>query len=79
MITWQDVGQGGDIGSLMVTLEALNSRVKPEQISLSKTIRALSILVCQQQGAHITERQCHHLLHRKTYERYAQPDGSIAP
>ncbi|MEN6299427.1 MAG: xanthine dehydrogenase family protein, partial [Anaerolineaceae bacterium] len=33
--TWQDVGQGGDIGSLMVTLEALKSLgVKPEQIRL---------------------------------------------
>ncbi|MDR0311571.1 MAG: molybdopterin-dependent oxidoreductase [Acidobacteriota bacterium] len=33
--TWQDVGQGGDIGSLMVTLEALKPLgVKPGQIKL---------------------------------------------
>ena len=33
--TWQDVGQGGDIGSLMVTLEALKPLgVKPDQIRL---------------------------------------------
>lgn len=33
--TWQDVGQGGDIGSLMVTLEALKPLgPKPEQIKL---------------------------------------------
>jgi aldehyde oxidoreductase len=33
--TWQDVGQGGDIGSLMVTLESLKPLgVKPEDIKL---------------------------------------------
>ncbi|MDO4581281.1 MAG: molybdopterin-dependent oxidoreductase [Bacillota bacterium] len=33
--TWQDQGQGGDIGSLMVTLEALKElQVTPEQIRL---------------------------------------------
>lgn len=33
--TWQDMGQGGDIGSLMVTLEALKPLgVKPEDIKL---------------------------------------------
>ncbi|MCL2167431.1 MAG: molybdopterin-dependent oxidoreductase, partial [Clostridiales bacterium] len=33
--TWQDVGQGGDIGSLMVTLEALKPlKVKPDQVRL---------------------------------------------
>jgi len=33
--TWQDVGQGGDIGSLMVTLEALKPlRVTPDKIRL---------------------------------------------
>ncbi len=33
--TWQELGQGGDIGSLMVTLEALKPlKVTPEQIKL---------------------------------------------
>jgi len=33
--TWQELGQGGDIGSLMVTLEALKPlRLKPNQIRL---------------------------------------------
>lgn len=33
--TWQDVGQGGDIGSLMVTVEALKPlNVRPENIRL---------------------------------------------
>jgi len=33
--TWQELGQGGDVGSLMVTLEALKPlKLKPEQIKL---------------------------------------------
>jgi aldehyde oxidoreductase len=33
--TWQELGQGGDIGSLMVTLEALKPlKITPEQIKL---------------------------------------------
>ena len=33
--TWQDLGQGGDVGSLMVTLEALKPlKLTPEQIHL---------------------------------------------
>ena len=41
--TWQDVGQGGDIGSLMVTLAALKPLgVKPEQIKLIQNDSATS-------------------------------------
>jgi aldehyde oxidoreductase len=33
--TWQDLGQGGDVGSIMVTLEALKPlKITPEQIKL---------------------------------------------
>ncbi len=33
--TWQELGQGGDIGSLMVTLEALKPlKIKPDQVKL---------------------------------------------
>jgi len=40
--TWQDLGQGGDIGSLMVTLEALKPlKLTPERIQLVQSDTAI--------------------------------------
>jgi len=77
--TWQELGQGGDIGSLMVTLEALKPLgVTPEQIRLVQSDTKL----CPDSGmsaasrSHYMSGHASRIAGEKLIEAMKKPDGT---
>ncbi|HTX73817.1 MAG TPA: molybdopterin cofactor-binding domain-containing protein, partial [Rectinemataceae bacterium] len=78
--TWQELGQGGDIGSLMVTLEALKPLgIKPEQVHLVQSDTKL----CPDSGmsaasrSHYMSGHATRIAGEKLLASMRKPDGSF--
>ena len=78
--TWQELGQGGDIGSLMVTLEALKPLgLKPEQVRLVQSDTRL----CPDSGmsagsrSHYMNGHATRLAGEKVVAAMRKPDGTF--
>lgn len=77
--TWQDLGQGGDIGSLMVTLEALKPMgVTPDRIRLiqNDTGRCPNSGSSASSRSHFMNGKATILAAEKLMEAMKKPDGS---
>lgn len=77
--TWQELGQGGDIGSLMVTLEALKPLgIKPDQVKLVQS----DTKICPDSGmsagsrSHYMNGNATIIAANKLMEAMRKPDGS---
>jgi aldehyde oxidoreductase len=83
--TWQDQGQGGDIGSLMVTLEALRTTFGDSRVIDKDDVKLIQndSKFCPDHGATASSRS--HFMNgisskacaEKLYEAMKKPDGSL--
>lgn len=78
--TWQDLGQGGDIGSVMVALEALKPlKITPEQIKLVQS----DTKICPDSGmsagsrSHYTNGHATIIAANKLMDAMRKPDGTF--
>jgi len=78
--TWQDLGQGGDVGSIMVTLEALKPlKITPEQIKLIQS----DTKTCPDSGmsagsrSHYTNGHATIIAANKLMDAMRKPDGTF--
>ncbi len=78
--TWQELGQGGDIGSLMVTLEALKPlKITPEQIKLIQS----DTKICPDSGmsagsrSHYMNGNATIIAAKKLMDAMRKPDGTF--
>ncbi|MFZ4523097.1 MAG: molybdopterin-dependent aldehyde oxidoreductase [Bacteroidales bacterium] len=78
--TWQELGQGGDVGSIMVTLEALKPlKITPEQIKLVQS----DTKICPDSGmsagsrSHYMNGHATKIAGEKMMEAMKKPDGTF--